>query len=160
MATERRKQSGKFVSLTRAEGCLSTYVQRPYISSSPLISVDTCQAGTVTLPGNEEAEALDSRDLTKWQWDDSHLDRLTQIKSKINFQKQMTLLHLQHSLDLTLTDQPSLKDEVSRQKQIFKNRAPILMSIIGHFSSLLSSSKKNVNPFLHFPNHQLSLPTN
>lgn len=57
MATERRKQSGKFVSLTRAEGCLSTYVQRPYISSSPLISVDTCQAGTVTLPGNEEAEA-------------------------------------------------------------------------------------------------------
>lgn len=58
MATERRKQSGKFVSLTRAEGCLSTYVQRPYISSSTLISVDTSQAGTVTLlVGNEEAKA-------------------------------------------------------------------------------------------------------
>lgn len=57
MSTERRKQSGKFISLTRAEGCLSTYVQRPDISSSPLISVDTCQAETVTLLGNEEAEA-------------------------------------------------------------------------------------------------------
>lgn len=48
---------GGSLNLTRAEGCISTYVQRLYNSISHLIPVEACKVGIIAPTERGEAEA-------------------------------------------------------------------------------------------------------